>query len=207
MIAALYVETDGAYFCLPDVDPWDEKRDARQYAGPWPVVAHPPCRNWSILGNCRPEIIRGDDGGCFAAALAAVRRFGGVLEHPRYSAAWSAYGLPYATRGGWTASLTDPGLVTEVDQGNYGHPNVKPTWLYCVGIDLPPRLRWETSTQPTYRTKRSGGGNGKGGTRPDHSRTPPAFRDALLAMAGDARPSFDILSEPRLALGGSPPRT
>jgi hypothetical protein len=46
MIAALYVETDGAYFGLPGVDPWDEARDARKYAGPHPVVAHPPCQRW-----------------------------------------------------------------------------------------------------------------------------------------------------------------
>lgn len=46
MIAALYVETDGAYFGLEGVDPWDEARDARKYAGPWPVVAHPPCQRW-----------------------------------------------------------------------------------------------------------------------------------------------------------------
>jgi hypothetical protein len=44
MIAALYVQTGGCYFNLPDVEPWDEARDARKYAGPWPVVAHPPCQ-------------------------------------------------------------------------------------------------------------------------------------------------------------------
>lgn len=49
MIAALYVETDGAYFGLPGVDPWDEARDARKYAGPHPVVAHPPCQRWGKL--------------------------------------------------------------------------------------------------------------------------------------------------------------
>ena len=39
MVAALYVAKGGAYYGLPDVDPWDEARDARLYAGPWPVVA------------------------------------------------------------------------------------------------------------------------------------------------------------------------
>ena len=33
MIAALFVETNGCYFGLPGVDAWDEKRDARLYAG------------------------------------------------------------------------------------------------------------------------------------------------------------------------------
>ena len=45
-IAALYVEKNGAYYGLDGVDPWDEERDARKYAGPWPVVAHPPCQRW-----------------------------------------------------------------------------------------------------------------------------------------------------------------
>jgi hypothetical protein len=48
MIAALYVETDGAYFGVPGVDPWDEARDARRYAGPHPIVAHPPCQRWGL---------------------------------------------------------------------------------------------------------------------------------------------------------------
>jgi hypothetical protein len=42
MIAALYVQKNGAYYALDGVDPWDEERDARRYAGPWPAVAHPP---------------------------------------------------------------------------------------------------------------------------------------------------------------------
>lgn len=44
MVAALYVEPNGIYFGLPNVDPWDIYRDARTYPGPWPVVAHPPCK-------------------------------------------------------------------------------------------------------------------------------------------------------------------
>lgn len=51
MIAALYVERDGVYYGLPGVDPWDEERDARTYAGPWPVVAHPPCARWCRLAG------------------------------------------------------------------------------------------------------------------------------------------------------------
>jgi hypothetical protein len=45
-IAALYVDPNGAYVNLPGVEVWDEARDARTYAGPWPVVAHPPCNKW-----------------------------------------------------------------------------------------------------------------------------------------------------------------
>src|SRR5207247_755620 len=90
VIAALYVETGGAYFGLPDVEPWDAARDARNYPGPWPVVAHPPCGRWSLMGLCR-GYYDGDDGGCFEAALDAVRKFGGVLEHPAHTLAWRTF--------------------------------------------------------------------------------------------------------------------
>lgn len=34
MIAALFVETDGCYSGVEDVEPWGKERDARLYAGP-----------------------------------------------------------------------------------------------------------------------------------------------------------------------------
>jgi len=46
IIAALFVETGGTYYGLENVNPWDEKRDARLYPGPYPCVAHPPCQRW-----------------------------------------------------------------------------------------------------------------------------------------------------------------
>ena len=69
MIAALFVANPGCYIGLPDVDPWDKERDARTYAGPWPVVAHPPCVRWGRywFGGPSARVRRqlGDDGGCF----------------------------------------------------------------------------------------------------------------------------------------------
>ena len=95
-VAALYVERGGVYWNLPDVDPWDEARDARAYDGPHPVVAHPPCQRWGKLWAGQPlwikrtgiRKVKGDDDGCFAAAISAVRQFGGILEHPWGSHAW-----------------------------------------------------------------------------------------------------------------------
>ena len=97
MVAALYVEANGIYAGLPDVELWDESRDARSYPGKHPVIAHPPCSRWCRLAGlveARWGHKKGDDGGTFAAALAAVRKYGGVLEHPAYSDAWGAVYLP-----------------------------------------------------------------------------------------------------------------
>jgi hypothetical protein len=192
-VAALYVEKDGAYFGLPGVDPWDEERDARLYAGPWPVVAHPPCNHWCQLASvnaARYETFEiGDDGGGFEAALAAVRAFGGVLEHPAYSLAWSHFDLPKPQRGHWRRALGDPGWVTEVSQSAYGCPARKRTWLYCVGA-AEPHLDWRDVPGEAV----IGGGVNSGecvGRRKiekrEASATPPMFRDLLLGLARVSR--------------------
>ena len=108
MVAALFVSPEGSYANLPGVDAWDAARDARRYAGPHPVVAHPPCQRWGKLWAGQPLHIKrtghrktkGDDGGCFAAALASVRKWGGVLEHPWGSHAWPHFGLAVPPRAG-----------------------------------------------------------------------------------------------------------
>lgn len=137
MIAALFVRPDGPYTGRPDVDAWDEARDARLYAGPWPVVAHPPCARWGRywFGGPSARVRRelGDDGGCFASALDSVRQWGGVLEHPEASHAWARFGLARPPRsGGWIAADMLGGWTCCVEQGAYGHPARKATWLYAV---------------------------------------------------------------------------
>jgi hypothetical protein len=142
-LAALYVLRDGPYN-LPGIDLWDEKRDARKYRGPYPVVAHPPCERWGrywgggpMLHGTPNQKLMGDDGGCFAHALWAVRTFGGVLEHPEASHAWAYYGLPRPARdGGWTEPDKFGGRACCVAQGHYGHSAQKLTWLYGVNIDF-----------------------------------------------------------------------
>jgi len=90
----------------------------------------------------------GADDGCFASALASVRRWGGVLEHPAYSHAWTHFGIPRPARGaGWLVT-GDPwnGATCYVEQGHYGHKSNKPTWLYAVRVKLPP-LDWRLGGQ------------------------------------------------------------
>lgn len=154
MVAALYVLKDGPYAGRPDVDAWPEARDARLYVGPWPVVAHPPCARWGRYwsGGPNPTARRrklGDDEGCFEAALASVRSWGGVLEHPEASHAWARFGiLPPPKSGGWVIAGLCGGWTCCVEQGHYGHESRKATWLYAVapGASLP-ELAWGSSGQ------------------------------------------------------------
>lgn len=206
MIAALFVETGGVYFGLPDVDPWDISRDARAYAGPWPVVAHPPCERWCRLAGlveARWGHKRGDDGGCFEAALKAVRRFGGVLEHPAYSDAWKRFDLPVPSRhGGWKRGLCG-GFSAHVEQGRYGHPAKKATWLYAYGTDLP-SLRFGSELDSKSKALVSWCGNHTKAhdKRPRVGKkiaaaTPPEFRDLLLSIAAtvECDPQADELAD------------
>jgi len=154
MIAALFVcpPPKGVYFGLPHVDAWDERRDARLYAGPYPVVAHPPCQRWGRYWHggpsARVRMRKGDDAGCFASALASVRRWGGVLEHPEASAAWQVFRLNAPPHGGaWVAADFEGGWTCRVEQGHYGHRARKATWLYACGVSSLPSLRWGPSAQ------------------------------------------------------------
>jgi hypothetical protein len=206
MVAALYVETNGAYFGLPGVDPWDERRDARRYTGPHPIVAHPPCQRWGRFWHGSPrkphQFKLGDDGGCFAAALAAADRFGGVIEHCCDSHAWEAFGINRPPRsGGWVAARMDGRSWTCcVYQARYGHAAGKPTWLYVAGLDLAqlPELRWGKVEQRLHpavlerhgyaKARRSGMVSMVGGKDKTRIRnaTPPEFRDVLLGIARHA---------------------
>jgi hypothetical protein len=138
-IAALYVDPNGPYPKMDDVEWWDETRDARNYQGYFPVLAHPPCGRW--CGMARMNERRwgakvGADGGCFESALNAVRRCGGVLEHPARSIAWTHFGLQKPAGIGWLKSINRE-WVAEVWQSAYGHKATKRTWLLYVGANPP----------------------------------------------------------------------
>lgn len=200
MIAALYVQHLGVYYGLPDVDPWGlPERDARLYAGNAPVVAHPPCARWCRLAGLVESLgglRRGCDDGCFAAALEAVRRCGGVLEHPEGSAAWPAYGLLAPPRaGGWVAAGDWKGWTCCVEQGHYGHRAAKRTWLYAVGVDLPV-LTWGPSEAVAHHAGLSRARAAEVQRAPEYlsnlskrarSATPLPFRDLLISMARSVR--------------------
>jgi hypothetical protein len=202
VIAALFVAGDGPYAGIEGIDVWDEARDARTYPGPYPVIAHPPCARWGRYWHGGPSArvrrVKGADDGCFASALASVQRWGGVLEHPADSHAWSAFNLRRPPRaGGWvSAGMTEGGWTCCVDQGHYGHRAQKATWLYAVGVHPLPMLRWGKSpramrlddgyhsAEERRRAVRTGVCQRMG--KRERMITPDPFRDLLIGIARNA---------------------
>ena len=136
----------------------------------------------------------GEDDGCFMSALGNVERVGGVLEHPASSSAWchplagtDRNPLPVPPRsGGWVRSLFRPGWACHVEQGWYGHPAPKATWLYYVGPPPPP-LRWGDAplamVDSCPSVGRTRGRTVEVLTKLERRETPPAFAELLLSLA------------------------
>lgn len=204
-VAALFIDPAGPYPRMPDVDSWDEARDARLYAGPHPVVAHPPCARWSrlaesVYARTRKEEHRpGNDQGCFASALASVRRWGGVLEHPAQSKAWRAHGLcPILAEDGpgWILAKARAGShqwVCEVWQSAYGHLAPKRTWLLYYGKRAPFELDWRrlpgthAVAGDSVKRRKQGAAARPRLTGKQNLATPQAFADELVRLARHSR--------------------
>lgn len=138
-VSVLYVDPRGPYPKLV-ADWWDEARDARNYAGPNLIVAHPPCGPWGSLKHLclhQPKDLG-------PIAVEQVQRWGGVLEHPQHSGLFAFKQLP--TPG----QLPDRfgGRTIEIEQVDYGHVARKPTWLYIVGS--PRSIRWGEPGKVTH---------------------------------------------------------
>lgn len=190
MIAALFVREGGPYFGIEGIDPWPEARDARGYCGPHPVIAHPPCQRWGALASVNYARWGGDhnrpgnDGGCFESALASVRKWGGVLEHPAKSRAFKEYGLPKPVCGSWLSTPCG-GWVTEVWQSAYGHKANKATWLYVHGT-TPPELNWvkvKGTHQIGFQDRRGKDRNKPTLSGRDAIDTPEGFKTLLISIA------------------------
>ncbi len=208
VIAALFVDQRGPYWGRHDVDAWDEERDARKYDGDLPVVAHPPCERWGRYWGGGPSAkvkrVLGDDNGCFESALASVRRCGGVLEHPEASHAFKRFGLHTPPKsGGWISAgywryHVRSAWACCVEQGHYGHPARKATWLYYVSNTPPPDLIWGKSAgvrlDEGFHSKAERDAARARGQQPvkrlstvQNIVTPPAFAELLISLARHSR--------------------
>lgn len=92
---------------IVDVDLWDKTRNAFNFKGGLPVVAHPPCRLWGTLKGM-PKISaeeRAEEKNLGRHCVMMVIENGGVLEHPADSDLFADMGLPaggYANEKGFT---------------------------------------------------------------------------------------------------------
>ena len=151
-----------------------------------------------LHGTPRQKVL-GDDNGCFAAGLSAVRTWGGILEHPEASHAWAHHGLTKPPKGGgWIRADEYGGLTCCVSQGAYGHRAIKATWLYTRHPTdtawRPPELKWGKPNgdfvrlEEGYHSKEERARAVRTGAcqRLSHKQraaTPIPFRDLLLDIA------------------------
>lgn len=199
-VAALFVAEKGPYASDKRFDAWHIKRDARKFTGKQPCVCHPRCERFGRMARGSPGHQRfeiGDDDGDFEFCLGVIRANGGVTEGPEGSHAWRIYKLPIPPRKGWSPPDEFGGRSCRIDQGAYGHPAKKATWLYAV-LPFFPELNWKRVWGRPYiggdgyhgkaerdRAKASSKGVRKMPQVPRewNWRTPDALKDALYEMA------------------------
>lgn len=165
-VAVLFARADSHYKELADADVWDAERDARRWPGGCPVVAHPPCRAWGRLRTfARP---RPDEMNLARLAVALVREFGGVLEHPAGSTLWPA-------------------------QKWWGHKAEKATWFYVVGCepgDIPP-LPYVMGEAAYVVQSRKRHDYRPHITKAEREHTPPALAAWLVELAAKCKTPND----------------
>lgn len=176
MVSALFVRSDSIYKKL-GVDCWDIGRDAKNFAGPGPVICHPPCRTWGIL----KQFSKGsaDEHELAFFALDVVRKNGGVLEHPSGSNLWLECNLPLGKN-----IDRYKGFTLSINQHWFGHKARKKTLLYICGInqkDVPAYpLNFDAVTHVLGPAKHGLGK--KELTKADRERTPELLAKWLVQI-------------------------
>ncbi len=189
LVSILFARHDSIYKQFDNCDVWDIKRDALNWPGGTPIVAHPPCRAWGQLSHMAKP--RANEKDLARWAVDKVRQYGGVLEHPKQSKLWPDKNLPLPNEvdafGGWTLPIY---------QCNFGHTAEKPTYLYIVGLSperIPPMLitQGQDACIIGSHGRRSDGsrlqpgdyGYRKSCYRPDREHTPPKLAQWLVEIA------------------------
>lgn len=188
-VAVLFARADSVYKTLPGCDVWDEARDARQWQGGAPVVAHPPCRAWGSLRHFAKPAPGEKELALFA--VDQVRRFGGVLEHPARSSLWPAAGLPAPGQIDDFGGFTYP-----ISQHWFGHRAEKLTFLYVCGCRpadfSPPNIVMGPDSHVIAQSRALvGGGRKRKGmpnwrpevTKAEREQTPPLLAAWLVDIA------------------------
>ena len=127
MIPVLFTQDNSNYDKIKLFDCYDIKRNALSFVGRIPLIAHPPCRKFSKLRGLSTAPLSEKKLAFFA--LAKIRQFGGILEHPRSSTLWlnGNFNLDGSVD-------TYGGFLRSVDLSWFGYPARKKTMLYFCGI-------------------------------------------------------------------------
>ena len=186
-VAVLFARKDSIYKTMPECDVYDIDRDARNYDGPLPIVGHPPCRAWGVLSHIAKP--RFDEKELSPWCVDQIRKWGGVLEHPKASRLWKFRNLP---EPGERDSFG--GFSLMMPQYWFGHLAEKKTKFYICGIEpnqipIPPlklgRAEFVVTTNHSYKRKIK--------QRPelgpkDREKTPDALAHWLVELASRCKP-------------------
>jgi hypothetical protein len=182
MVSILFVQQDSIYKKIRGgtLDCWDFERDAARWPGGNPIVAHPPCREWSQMRGFSMAPVGEKE--LAVLAVGWVRRWGGVLEHPKGSTLWPALSLPLP---GATDKFGGHSLC--VDQAWWGHRARKSTMLYVVGCppkgipDVP--ISFDAIQRVLNSRRRPSKGGLQEVTKRERSATPEKFAEWLVELA------------------------
>jgi hypothetical protein len=182
-VAVLFARKDSIYKTIDACDVWDIDRDALKYQGDFPVIAHPPCRAWGGLRHLAKP--RDGEKDLAPWAVNQVRKYGGVVEHPKRSQLWPVMGLPIGrTRDEFG------GFSLLVNQLWWGHRAEKATFLYICGCDpkdvpiIPLSLEYAHFVIGTHgRRKDNFRKAGREVKKSEREATPPAFAKWLVELA------------------------
>lgn len=123
-ISILCATSNSTYFQIPGLDIWTADRDVRKFNGKLPVIAHPPCQQWSRLHHFARK---NNEKELAVICWEHVHANGGILEHPSGSHFWKYVDA-------------DKNKMLSVDQCWWGFPCRKRTYLYfhnCNWIAFP----------------------------------------------------------------------
>lgn len=193
-VAVLFARADSIYKTMVGCDVWDIERDARNFRGGMPIVAHPPCRAWGQLkhmANPRPG-----ERELALWSVCMVRIWGGVIEHPAGSTLWPVAVLPEpGERDGWN------GWTLAAPQQWWGHRAEKATRFYVVGCepsDMPPlpfvmgdatHVIAQSNRRQKLRLKPEC-------TKAEREHTPPALAAWLIELARKCRGNNPVEQRP-----------
>lgn len=124
-IAILCANENSIYKTIPGLEVYDINRDAYTYKGTDPIIAHPPCAQWSRLKAFAK--INNKEKNLAYYCLDKIHENGiGILEHPMGSSFFKEAGIVKN--------------LYSVDQYWFGFPARKRTYLYfyrCKPIKFP----------------------------------------------------------------------